>query len=193
MDLADQIDDYICSFEGLGDITMDSLAMFVFIWAVLALFILWLCKFVYNKYINKEQQSSTATISSKLNVDKPKRLSEPKEILASKEVKVGIFQTSICNFTIWTFFQETTAAVKSHGGLSRGRLGSAGSTGLRKRINRQASSGPETRKKRFVPPPANVVGPETVRIFLRKYDSLMTTFLIPDISNMDQSRFPLVV
>lgn len=90
MDLADQIDDYICSFEGLGDITMDSLAMFVFIWAVLALFILWLCKFVYNKYINKEQQSSTATISSKLNGDKPKRLSEPKEILASKEVKVGI-------------------------------------------------------------------------------------------------------
>jgi len=27
MDLADQIDDYICSFEGLGDLTMDSLAI----------------------------------------------------------------------------------------------------------------------------------------------------------------------
>ncbi|KAL5285698.1 C2CD2 family protein [Megaselia abdita] len=146
MDLADQIDDYICSFEGLGDITMDSLAMFVFIWAVLALFILWLCKFLYNKYVNKEQQSSTTTISSKLNGDKPKRLSEPKEILASKEVK------------------ETTAAIKSQGALSRGRLGSSGSTGLRKRINRQASSGPETRKKRFVPPPANVVGPETTSV-----------------------------
>lgn len=61
--------------------------------------------------------------------------------------------------------QETTAALKSQGALSRGRLGSAGSGGLRKRINRQASSGPETRKKRFVPPPANVVGPETVSSF----------------------------
>ena len=90
MDLADQIDDYICSFEGLGDITMDSLAMFIFIWAVLALFIVWLCKFVYSKYFNKEQNSTT-TNSTKLNGDKPKRLSEPKEILASKEVKVNIY------------------------------------------------------------------------------------------------------
>lgn len=95
MDLADQIDDYICSFEGLGDITMDSLAMFVFIWAVVALFIIWLCKFVYNKYVNKEQPSSNATNSTKLNGDKPKRLSEPKEILASKEVKVCIQRISI--------------------------------------------------------------------------------------------------
>lgn len=93
MDLADQIDDYICSFEGLGDITMDSLAMFVFIWAVLALFILWLCKFVYNKYFNKEQ-NTTATTSTKITGDKPKRLSEPKEILSSKDVKVGFLATN---------------------------------------------------------------------------------------------------
>lgn len=101
MDLADQIDDYICSFEGLGDMTMDSLAMFIFIWAVLALFSIWLCKFLYNKYSNPKAATESSSRSNslaagavanggKLNGGEKLRLSEPKEILASKEVKVCI-------------------------------------------------------------------------------------------------------
>lgn len=98
-DLADQIDDYICSFEGVGDLTMDTLAMLIFAWAVLGLFLLWLCKYLYKKYVKKGDTSTDVTTGGKLPVgsDTDKlRKSEPKDILASKEVKVSfIFQINI--------------------------------------------------------------------------------------------------
>ncbi|XP_030388047.1 uncharacterized protein LOC115634446 isoform X4 [Scaptodrosophila lebanonensis] len=162
MDLADQIDDYICSFEGLGDLTMDSLAMFIFLWAVLTLFSVWLCKLLYNKYLNKEKSgsasnsrqtsvapSTAATGSGAKGTEK--RLSEPRDMLATKS-KV-----------------EDLSKPLTGGAAGRGRStaspmggGSGGAAGgPRRRMVRQSSTGPENRKKRYVPPPSNVVGPET--------------------------------
>ncbi|XP_034244281.1 uncharacterized protein LOC117646972 isoform X4 [Thrips palmi] len=50
-DLADKIDDLICSFEGGGDTTMDTVAMLMFGWMVFGLFVLGIGKFIYAKYI----------------------------------------------------------------------------------------------------------------------------------------------
>ncbi|XP_046810760.1 uncharacterized protein LOC111679149 isoform X5 [Lucilia cuprina] len=153
MDLADQIDDYICTFEGLGDITMDSLAMFIFIWAVLALFLVWLCKFLYQKYVLKDKPASAANSRQSSvapgGIKTEKRLSEPREILSSKsEIK--------------------DLLAKPTGGSGRGRPPVAGAAvggpGVRRRMVRQGSTGPENRKKRYVPPPSNVVGPETTSV-----------------------------
>ncbi|XP_011184503.2 uncharacterized protein LOC105213405 isoform X10 [Zeugodacus cucurbitae] len=162
MDLADQIDDYICSFEGIGDLTMDSLAMFIFIWAVLALFLVWLCKFLYNKYVVNNNKTPTSQTNSRQSSVAPgaaatakneasKRLSEPREVMASK-----------------ADFKDLAA--KPGGGGARGRApsggagGAAGGAGARRRMVRQGSTGPESRKKRYVPPPSNVVGPETTSV-----------------------------
>lgn len=96
-DLADQIDDYICTFDGVGDLTMDTLAMFLFGWALLALFLLWLCKFLYNKYVKKDGLASGSTVDpSKFGISPSERIrrSESKEISASKDIKV---QTSMIN------------------------------------------------------------------------------------------------
>ena len=89
-DLADQIDDYICSFEGVGDLTMDTLAMLIFAWAVGALFLLWLCKFLYTKYVKKSDTSAVSTDTSKIGTSPSEKLrkSEPKELSASKDIKV---------------------------------------------------------------------------------------------------------
>nr|XP_014090326.2 uncharacterized protein LOC106617566 isoform X32 [Bactrocera oleae] len=161
MDLADQIDDYICSFEGIGDLTMDSLAMFIFIWAVLALFLVWLCKFLYNKYVVNNNKTPTSQSNSRQSSVAPgagstskteviKRLSEPREVMASK-----------------ADFKDLAA---KPGGAARGRAPSggagaaAGGAGARRRMVRQGSTGPESRKKRYVPPPSNVVGPETTSV-----------------------------
>lgn len=164
MDLADQIDDYICTFEGLGDITMDSLAMFIFIWAVLALFLVWLCKFLYQKYMLKDKPPSAASSRQSSvapgGIKTEKRLSEPREILASKsEIK--------------------DLLTKPSGGSGRGRTpvggaggAAAGGPGVRRRMVRQSSTGPENRKKRYVPPPSNVVGPETVCFYIQMSHSL---------------------
>ncbi|XP_026835794.1 uncharacterized protein LOC6547098 isoform X12 [Drosophila erecta] len=163
MDLADQIDDYICSFEGLGDLTMDSLAIFIFLWAVLALFSVWLIKLLYHKYLNKDKAASAAN-SRQTSVaptsgspssgagKTEKRLSEPRDLLATKS-KVESLDLS----------KPLTGASAGRGRSSASPLntGGAAAGGPRRRVVRQSSTGPENRKKRYVPPPSNVVGPET--------------------------------
>lgn len=57
MDLADQVEDYICSFQAIGDLEMDSLIMFVFLWLVAVLILLWLGKFLYQKYQNRKLEA----------------------------------------------------------------------------------------------------------------------------------------
>lgn len=87
-DLADQIDDYICTIDGVGDLTMDTLAMFIFGWALLALFLLWLCKFLYHKYVKGD--SGVVVDSTKFGSSPSEkfRRSESKEISTSKDIKV---------------------------------------------------------------------------------------------------------
>lgn len=180
MDLADQIDDYICSFEGLGDLTMDSLAMFIFLWAVLALFSVWLCKLLYQKYLNKGATNPASASNSRQSSVAPggsgsgaatggkteKRLSEPRDLLATKS-KVDDLS-------------KAAPVGGGAGSAGRGRstaspIGGAGGAGAvagpRRRMVRQSSTGPENRKKRYVPPPSNVVGPETVseRISMKNF------------------------
>lgn len=64
MDLAVQVEDYICSFQQLGDLEMDSLIMFVFIWALTVLLLLFLGKFLYQKYLSKKELAAQTTGSS---------------------------------------------------------------------------------------------------------------------------------
>lgn len=98
-DLADQIDDFICTFDGVGDLTMDTLAMLIFAWAVLALFLVWLCKFLYNKYVKKSPATGTVD-SSKYGASPSEKLrkSEPKEFSTSKDIKVSDFYCKIIFF-----------------------------------------------------------------------------------------------
>ncbi|XP_039278859.1 uncharacterized protein LOC111044175 [Nilaparvata lugens] len=48
-DLADRIDDLICSFDGLGDTTMDTIAMYMFGWMLFGLLVLAVGKYVYGR------------------------------------------------------------------------------------------------------------------------------------------------
>ncbi|XP_032597135.1 uncharacterized protein LOC6568942 isoform X6 [Drosophila grimshawi] len=168
MDLADQIDDYICSFEGLGDLTMDSLAMFIFLWAVLALFSVWLCKLLYNKYlINKGATTTASSSNSRQTIVAPgggassaisaakseKRSSEPRELMATKS-KIDDLSKPLTGSSSAGRGRSTASPMGGGGG-------GAAAGGPRRRVVRQSSTGPENRKKRYVPPPSNVVGPET--------------------------------
>ncbi|XP_037944766.1 uncharacterized protein LOC119677475 isoform X13 [Teleopsis dalmanni] len=159
MDLADQIDDYICTFEGIGDLTMDSLAIFIFIWAVLALFSVWLCKYFYNKYMLKNKTTGSQSNSRQSSVapggaknDKT-RLSEPRELLATKSDIKDLLSKPAAGGARG---RSTASPASSAGGAVGG--------GARRRVVRQSSTGPESRKKRYVPPPSNVVGKETVSV-----------------------------
>lgn len=154
-DLADQVEDYICTFEGFGDIAMDSLAMFVFIWSLCVLVSIWLGKFLYAKYIKKDVTAEVTTgVTTTPSVAKtvatvsstaPARKSEPREVMRS-------------------------------GGMGGGGGGGGGGRGLsgtpiradtplasqaqlaRKRLSRK-SPGPEIRtRSRHTPVPQNIMG-----------------------------------
>lgn len=48
-DLAERVDDLICSFDSSADATMDTLSMLIFGWMLLGLVILCVGKFIYNR------------------------------------------------------------------------------------------------------------------------------------------------
>ncbi|CAG9761196.1 unnamed protein product [Ceutorhynchus assimilis] len=58
MDLAEAVDDLICTLDGPGDTTMDTLAMLLFGWILAALFFLWLIKIVYERFYKSQKPAA---------------------------------------------------------------------------------------------------------------------------------------
>ncbi|KAK3923680.1 Protein kinase C-like 3 [Frankliniella fusca] len=87
-DLADKIDDLICSFEGGGDTTMDTVAMLMFGWMVFGLFVLGIGKFIYAKYIRGGNWKGSNTVppittTSSVIDDHPVKAAAVKELRSS--------------------------------------------------------------------------------------------------------------
>lgn len=61
MDLADKIDEYICTIDGVSDLTMDNLAMALFGWAVGGLVVVGLAKYLYGRYAARKQNAIVGT------------------------------------------------------------------------------------------------------------------------------------
>lgn len=73
---------------------MDTLAMLIFAWAVGGLILLWLCKFLYGKYVKKTDASAVGGVdTSKIGTSPSEKLrkSEPKELSNSKDIKVSLY------------------------------------------------------------------------------------------------------
>lgn len=176
-DLADQIDDYICVFEGAGDLTMDTFVMLLFALIVVVIALVFLSKLLYEKYVKKSgtvtaeggasttSSTSTTTGSSALLPSKDGavglRLSEPKEVLATK--KEALLAQARNGGALGGGARVGGGLGGSGGGAAFGsKVGGIGGGGggatLRKRISRK-SPGPElTQKKRNIVPPSNING-----------------------------------
>ncbi|KAK0173962.1 hypothetical protein PV328_007093 [Microctonus aethiopoides] len=66
-DLAERVDDLICSFDSSGDTTMDTLSMLIFGWMLFGLIVLCVGKYIYNRFVLHEKIGGT-TISGSSNV-----------------------------------------------------------------------------------------------------------------------------
>lgn len=53
-DLAERVDDLICSFDSASDTTMDTLSMLIFGWMLFGLVVLCVGKYVYNRFVLSE-------------------------------------------------------------------------------------------------------------------------------------------
>lgn len=58
-DLAERVDDLICSFDSAGDTTMDTLSMLIFGWMLFGLMVLCVGKYVYNRFVLNGLSSGT--------------------------------------------------------------------------------------------------------------------------------------
>lgn len=141
MDLAEAVEDLICTFDPSGDTTMDTLAMFVFGWILVALFVLWLGRLIYAKVSERFSKTTKNDASSSTAVGggatAPVVKSASSGALVDGETK------------------KTVPVLKSGGG------GYVPPTPpIRKRLTRQ-SPAPEVRKAKFIPAPT-CTGPDNV-------------------------------
>uniref|UniRef100_A0A182MP47 Phorbol-ester/DAG-type domain-containing protein n=1 Tax=Anopheles culicifacies TaxID=139723 RepID=A0A182MP47_9DIPT len=168
-DLADQIDDYICVFEGAGDLTMDTFVMLLFALIVVVISLVFATKLIYDKYVLRKGATASGTadggtvpipagtvtggVSSvpAAGVTAGTRVSEPKEVLTKKDAILSQVRNGGSG--------GMGGGARSGGGFGGGGMGGAtGPTIARKRISRM-SPGPElTQKKRPVIPPSNING-----------------------------------
>lgn len=137
MDLAEVVEDLICTFDGSGDTTMDTLAMFIFGWILAALFVLWLGKIVYEKF----QARSTAKAND-----------------IAQKVKL-IESTAKTTDNVDMGETKATKKVLKSAPLSGGNYVPP-TPPVRKRLTRQ-SPAPEVRKPKFLPAP-QCTGPDNV-------------------------------
>lgn len=63
-DLAERVDDLICSFDSTGETTMDTLSMLIFGWMLFGLVMLCVGKYVYNRFVLNELTAAAAAASS---------------------------------------------------------------------------------------------------------------------------------
>lgn len=61
MDLAEQVEDFIPVIQSRGDSEMDSLIMFIFILLILSLLLIWLGRFLYQKYKDRKVVAAATT------------------------------------------------------------------------------------------------------------------------------------
>uniref|UniRef100_A0A182JVM4 Phorbol-ester/DAG-type domain-containing protein n=1 Tax=Anopheles christyi TaxID=43041 RepID=A0A182JVM4_9DIPT len=167
-DLADQIDDYICVFEGAGDLTMDTFVMLLFALIVVVISLVFATKLIYDKYVLRKGATvggaadggTAATVPVAggatpvvgAGVAAGTRLSEPKEVLTKKDAILSQVRNGSSGG------MGGGGGARSGGGFGGGAMSAAsGPMIARKRISRM-SPGPETQKKRPVIPPSNING-----------------------------------
>lgn len=133
------VEDLICTFDGSGDTTMDTLAMFIFGWILAALFVLWLGKIVYEKF----QAKSTA---------KANEIAQKTKLIESTAKTTDSVDTTDSKVT--KKIANKSASSSTGGGYV------PPTPPVRKRLTRQ-SPAPEVRKPKYIPAP-QCTGPDNI-------------------------------
>ncbi|CRK95952.1 CLUMA_CG009396, isoform A [Clunio marinus] len=151
MDLAEQIDDFIPSVQS-NHSDMDSLIMLIFIVIITSLFLVWLGRFLYQKYVaRKAVPSSTAATPSTTTPGSPSVATSP---LVAKSVALQSSKPSPFTGSVGSRGAGASSVAKSRS-MSQQSLNNSG---VRKRLTRR-SPGPDIqpRRSRSIPPPAIVI------------------------------------
>lgn len=157
MDLAEQIDDFI-PFVQSNHSEMDSLIMLIFIVTIATLLLVWLGRFLYQKYTARKAAAVAATSSSSSpSATTPASPSVASSPLVQKSAGASLAAAPKASAFGGAVRGSAAPAVAKSRSMSQQSLNS----GARKRLTRR-SPGPEIqqRRSRSIPPPASVSGPD---------------------------------
>ncbi|VEN37854.1 unnamed protein product [Callosobruchus maculatus] len=147
MDLAEVVEDLICTFDGPADATMDTLAMFVFAWILLALALLCLGRFVYERV-----QASRSSAAKAKPIEVPAKTTDAVSAISSAALSAGapgVRKIAAASGTV-----PVTNVSSSKGG---GYVPPTPPT--RKRLVRQSPAPEPGRKSKYTPAP-RCTGPD---------------------------------
>lgn len=155
-DLAEAVDDLICSFDySYADAAMDTLAMFIFFWIVFLLFSIWLARWIYGK-VKARKQAIPQEVPKK-PVTEP--IDETTRTIVANEAPgaLGIVEPPLAKPKVAPLSLSKPPAVPRSGG------GVSATPPNRKRLSRM-SPGPEVQQPRRgggVTPPGCVGADQT--------------------------------
>jgi C2 domain len=164
MDLAEQIDDFIPTLKSSSNSEMDSLIMLIFIVTIVTLFLVWLGRFLYQKWLAKKAAAvETAKTDAKLTTS----ASVASSPLVAKAAATPLSSAKSAGSSPFASSLGSRGGGGGGGGAampvakSRSLSQQSLNSGARKRLTRK-SPGPEIqqRRSRSIPPPASVSGPD---------------------------------
>lgn len=166
MDLAEQIDDFIPQYSQSSHSEMDSLIMLIFIVTITTLLLIWLGRFLYQKYVTRKAASTSTTTT--ISTATPVTPTLSSSSVATSPLVAKSAGASLAAAPKVSGGGGSSAFAPSMGGSRGAPVGKARSmsqqslnAGVRKRLTRR-SPGPEIqqRRSRSIPPPASVSGPD---------------------------------
>ncbi|KAL0129619.1 hypothetical protein PUN28_001707 [Cardiocondyla obscurior] len=118
-DLAERVDDLICSFDSTGETTMDTLSMLIFGWMLFGLVVLCVGKYVYNRFVLNELTTAAATTAV---VSSPSSLSKD-------GVYEGVVAKSTAGTIVGKLFDKSKSVSPASSSLTRAGASGAGGGG----------------------------------------------------------------
>ncbi|XP_077260262.1 uncharacterized protein LOC143896333 isoform X2 [Temnothorax americanus] len=136
-DLAERVDDLICSFDSTGETTMDTLSMLIFGWMLFGLVVLCVGKYVYNRFVLNELTATTAVAAAAAAAVASSSLSSSSSSSSSLQLgKDGharhdesVVTTGVAGTIVGKLFDKSKSVSPSSSSLARAVTGGAGGGG----------------------------------------------------------------
>ncbi|XP_022904296.2 uncharacterized protein [Onthophagus taurus] len=143
-DQAENVDDLICTFDSYSNTTMDTLAMFIFGWILVAFGLLWLGKFLYAKFLENRNKKSATEIVSKPKIT---------EVISKDDLALTSNSASVTN-DLEKSIEKPLVSLKKSSSLPKSKGGAVPSTPTaRRRLTRQSPAPADLKKTRYIPAP----------------------------------------
>ncbi|XP_012061042.1 PREDICTED: uncharacterized protein LOC105624293 [Atta cephalotes] len=127
-DLAERVDDLICSFDSTGETTMDTLSMLIFGWMLFGLVVLCVGKYVYNRFVlNELTAAATAAAATAAVASSSSSSSLPQ--LGKDSGHESVVTTSTAGTIVGRLFNKSKLVSPSSSSSLVSRSGTGGAGG----------------------------------------------------------------